>query len=341
MHKLTKPQVSAHYCAKPGENGRNANVPRRGTTFHLASRRDRATPGVLIVPLRGTIGETGIINPTFDACGAETWGFGISCVSDALLTPCRRGKRASKMHKLTKPQVSAHYCAKPGENGRNANVPRRGTTFHLASRRDRATPGVLIVPLRGTIGETGIINPTFDACGAETWGFGISCVSDALLTPCRRGKRASKTHKLTKGFGIGCVSDASPSLGWPNVPGARANQRRCRRGKRASKMHKLTKPQVSAHYCAKPRENAHPTTTAHRRNSFSKKNRLPLDAEADFSYGLLHGVTSPPWWCGWSRRCSASPRCSRPATGWRPLGRPRSRSAHRPLPCRSAAHPQR
>ena len=108
-------------------------------------------------------------------------------------TGCR-GKRASKMHKLTKPQVSAHYCAKPGENARNANVPRRGTTFHLASRRGRAAPGVLIVPLRGTIGGNGIINPTFDACGAETWGFGISCVSDALLTPCRRDTRRPTIH---------------------------------------------------------------------------------------------------------------------------------------------------
>ncbi len=31
-------------------------------------------PGVLIVPLRGTIGETVIINPMFAAVGAETWG---------------------------------------------------------------------------------------------------------------------------------------------------------------------------------------------------------------------------------------------------------------------------
>gem|GEM_PF-3281210 len=39
-----------------------------------------------------------------------------------------RGNRASKMHKPTEPQVSAHKCAKPGENSDNASVPRRGTT---------------------------------------------------------------------------------------------------------------------------------------------------------------------------------------------------------------------
>ncbi len=31
-------------------------------------------PGVLIVPLRGTIDGTVIINPMFAAVGAETWG---------------------------------------------------------------------------------------------------------------------------------------------------------------------------------------------------------------------------------------------------------------------------
>ena len=42
--------------------------------------------------------------------------------------PRRSDNRASKMHKLTEPQVSAHECAKPGENNDNVNVPRRGTT---------------------------------------------------------------------------------------------------------------------------------------------------------------------------------------------------------------------
>ena len=41
----------------------------------------------------------------------------------------RSGNRASKMHKLTEPRVSAHGCAKPGENSDKANVPRRGTTY--------------------------------------------------------------------------------------------------------------------------------------------------------------------------------------------------------------------
>jgi len=78
--------------------------------------------------------------------------------------------RASKMHKLTEPQVSAHECAKPGENDGNANVPRRGTTLLLASRRGGAASGVLIVPLRGTIRETVIINPMFAAVAAPKHG---------------------------------------------------------------------------------------------------------------------------------------------------------------------------
>ena len=164
------------------------------------------------------------------------------------------------------------------------------------------------MPLRGTIGETGIINPTFDACGAETWGFGISCVSDALLTPCRRDTRRPTIHLPQQT----CIEDAQAD----KAPGFGALLRQTW-GKRPPDDNG-TSPQL-----------------------LLKKNRLPLDAEADFSYGLRHGVTSPPWWCGWSRRCSASPRCSRPATGWRPLGRPHSRSAHRPQPCRSAAHPLR
>ncbi len=41
--------------------------------------------------------------------------------------PMRSGNRASKMHNLTEPRVSAHGCAKPGEN--KANVPRRGTIY--------------------------------------------------------------------------------------------------------------------------------------------------------------------------------------------------------------------
>ena len=74
MHKLTEPQVSAHECAKPGGNDGNANVPRRGTTLLLASRRGGAAPGVLIVPLRGTIRETVIINPMFAAVAAPKHG---------------------------------------------------------------------------------------------------------------------------------------------------------------------------------------------------------------------------------------------------------------------------
>ena len=74
MHNLTEPQVSAHECAKPGENDGNANVPRRGTTLLLASRRGGAAPGVLIVPLRGTIRETVIINPMFAAVAAPKHG---------------------------------------------------------------------------------------------------------------------------------------------------------------------------------------------------------------------------------------------------------------------------
>ena len=88
----------------------------------------------------------------------------------AKMPPCRSDNRASKMHKLTEPQVSAHECAKPGENNGNVNVPRRGTTLLLASRRGGAAPGVLILPLRGTIRETVIINPMFAAVAAPKHG---------------------------------------------------------------------------------------------------------------------------------------------------------------------------
>ena len=94
-----------------------------------------------------------------------------------------------------------------------ANVHRRRTTFHLASRRGRAAPGVLIVPLRGTIGGNGIINPMFDACGAETWGFGISCVSDALLTPCRRDTRRPTIHLPRQTCIEDAQADKAPGFG--------------------------------------------------------------------------------------------------------------------------------
>ena len=94
-----------------------------------------------------------------------------------------------------------------------ATAHRRCTTFHLASRRGRAAPGVLIVPLRGTIGETGIINPTFDACGAETWGFGISCVSDALPTPCRRDTRRPTIHLPRQTCVEDAQADKAPGFG--------------------------------------------------------------------------------------------------------------------------------
>ena len=92
------------------------------------------------------------------------------CATRRRWPPCRSDNRASKMHKLTEPQVSAHECGKPGENDGNANVPRRGTTLLLASRRGGAAPCVLIVPLRGTIRETVIINPMFAAVAAPKHG---------------------------------------------------------------------------------------------------------------------------------------------------------------------------